>query len=255
VHLTDPTSIAVHRVVVDRDVQRQSKRKRSPGTVNARHMGDRTYTQFRDEETGNPWQRLLEALQNEFVDVHPRLHLYNLAQSLLPVRASGELRAHMLRLAGFNIGVGTRIDGPLRINGPRGLVRRLSVGSDCSLDADCVLDLSDTLTIGNDVTIEPGVLLLTGTHELGSPNHRASAVISRPVTIGDGAWLRCRAVVLPGVTIGAGAIVDAGAVVDKDVEPHTRVGGVPAVKLETPGGDKMSLDVPASALSAPLLRR
>ena len=50
----------------------------------------------------------------------------------------------------------------------------------------------------------------------------------KPVRIGDGAWLASRAVVLPGVTVGEGAIVAAGAVVTRSVEPHTLVGGVPA---------------------------
>jgi len=46
--------------------------------------------------------------------------------------------------------------------------------------------------------------------------------------VGDGAWIATRAVVLPGVTIGEGAVVAAGAVVTRSVAPHTMVGGVPA---------------------------
>jgi acetyltransferase-like isoleucine patch superfamily enzyme len=56
------------------------------------------------------------------------------------------------------------------------------------------------------------------------------------VVVRRGAWLRARSIVLPGVTVGEGAIVEAGAVVNKDVAPHTRVGGIPAVQLEVLGG-------------------
>ncbi len=181
------------------------------------------------------WQRALTALRNEVVGVHPRLHVYNLASALLPPRAPGELRARLLRLAGFEIGEGTLITGRLKITGARGLGGRLSIGRDCRLDADCVLELSDKLTIADGVTLEPGVMILTSTHELDFPSHRAGKLILNPVVIGEGAWLRARCIVLPGVTIGAGAIVEAGAVVNKNVDPNTRVGGIPANKLEALG--------------------
>lgn len=50
----------------------------------------------------------------------------------------------------------------------------------------------------------------------------------KPITIGDDVWIGGHSTILPGVTIGNGAIVAAGAVVTKDVEPNTVVGGVPA---------------------------
>ena len=108
----------------------------------------------------------------------------------------------------------------------------LQIGEDCSIDADCLLEISENLRIGDRVTLEPGVMILTSTHELDFPQHRAGKIITSPVSIGDGAWVRARAIVLPGVQIGAGAVVEAGAVVNKDVAEHTRVGGMPAVKLE-----------------------
>jgi acetyltransferase-like isoleucine patch superfamily enzyme len=52
-----------------------------------------------------------------------------------------------------------------------------------------------------------------------------------PVVIEDYAWVSCRVVILPGVTIGRGAVVAAGSVVTKDVAPYTIVGGVPAKKI------------------------
>ncbi|HYJ07983.1 MAG TPA: acyltransferase [Polyangiaceae bacterium] len=184
------------------------------------------------------WQRLLTALRNEVVGIHPRLHAYNLAAGLLPPRASGKLRARLLRAAGFQVGEGSEINGALKVTGPRGLIQRLQIGNGCVLEPDCVLEVSDRLTIGNNVTLEPGVMILTSTHELDFPHHRAGKLILNPVTIGDGAWLRARCIILPGANIGAGAIVEAGAVVNKSVEPNTRVGGIPAIKLEVLTGNE-----------------
>jgi maltose O-acetyltransferase len=178
------------------------------------------------------WRRALDAIETEFVGVHPRLHAYNLVSGFLPRRTSSKFRAELLRRIGFSIGKNTEIKGPIKINGMRGMQALLQIGQACSIDAECMLELSAKLTIGDRVTLEPGVMILTSTHELDFPQHRAGKIITSPVSIGDGAWLRARAIVLPGVKIGAGAVVDAGAVVNKDVEEHTRVGGAPAVKLE-----------------------
>jgi maltose O-acetyltransferase len=186
------------------------------------------------------WLRAVKAFHGELVGVHPRLLAYNAAARFLPLRAAGELRARMLRLVGFSVGQGTRINGPIKINGPWGLLSRLEIGRDCVIETDSVLDLSERLTIGDGVTIGPGVLLLTSTHELDFPKHRAGSLILNPVVVGDGAWLGARAVVLPGVKIGEGAVIEPGAVVNKDVAPNTRVGGIPAVKLEVLSGEAES---------------
>ena len=181
------------------------------------------------------WRRALIALQTEVVGIHPRLHAYNAAARLLPPRSSSALRARLLRMAGFEVGAGTKVEGELIISGPWGLLPRLRIGEGCSIGAGCMLDLSEILVIGDRVTIEPGVMILTSTHELDFPQHRAGKVIVKPVSIGNGAWLRARSIVLPGVKIGAGAVIEAGAVVNKDVEADARVGGIPAAKLEVLG--------------------
>ena len=187
----------------------------------------------REEPKHQPlWRRAIDAVQTEVVGIHPRLVAYNLAAGMLPLRASGELRAQLLRLTGFSVGRGVRINGPLKISGPRGITGRLQIGRDCSIDTECMLELSDDLLVGDRVTMEPGVMILTSTHELDFPQHRAGKIITSPVTIGDGAWLRARSIVLPGVKIGAGAVVEVGSVVNKDVAADTRVGGSPAAKLE-----------------------
>jgi maltose O-acetyltransferase len=181
------------------------------------------------------WQRFLVALQTEVVGVHPRLHAYNLIASVLPPRGAGALRAKLFGLSGVRVGPGTKLHGPFKVTGPGNWLDNLSIGADCNVGAHCMLDLSDRLTIGDRVTIDPGVMILTSTHELDFPQHRAGKILLNPVSVGDGAWLRARSVILPGVKIGAGAVVEAGAVVNRDVEPNTRVGGIPASKLEAMG--------------------
>lgn len=81
------------------------------------------------------------------------------------------------------------------------------------------------VVVGDDVSIGPQATILTLGHDPQSPQF---ADKGGPVTIGDRAWIGYGALVLPGVTIGQGAVVAAGAVVTKDVAPYTIVGGNPA---------------------------
>jgi maltose O-acetyltransferase len=184
-------------------------------------------------DAGGALQRALRAFRSEIAGFHPRLFFFDLAGAVLPRAGASEVRALLLDWVGFQIGPRTRVGVAPRITGRAGLFERLTIGADANIDADCVFDLEDRIRIGDRVTISPGVMILTSTHELASAQHRAGPVTIAPVTIEDGAWLRARSIILPGVTVGAGAIVEVGAVVNKDVPPNTRVGGVPAVALET----------------------
>ena len=84
------------------------------------------------------------------------------------------------------------------------------------------------------MTIGHQVLIITTTHELGPREHRAGSALRNPVKIEDGAWIGSRCVILPGVTVGAGAIVEPGSVVNKDVAPNTSVRGIPAKVVQEP---------------------
>jgi acetyltransferase-like isoleucine patch superfamily enzyme len=75
------------------------------------------------------------------------------------------------------------------------------------------------------VSIGPEAALLTLGHDPRSPTF---ADRGGPVSVGDRAWIGFRAIVLPGVTIGEGAVVGAGGVVSRDVPPFTIVAGNPA---------------------------
>jgi maltose O-acetyltransferase len=178
------------------------------------------------------WRKLVQVMFEEVQAIHPRLIALNTAASLVPRGRTPYGRSRLLSLSGFRIGDKTRIYGHPRFNGPKALFSHLVIGEDCSIDADCAFDLEEKITIGDRVTIGPGVMLLTSTHELDIREHRAGAVLRNPVVIENGAWIGARAILLPGVTIGEGSIVDAGAVVNKDVPPNTRVSGIPAAKVE-----------------------
>lgn len=183
-------------------------------------------------------QKLLAALKVEMYGVHPRLHALTLAASLLPRRNSGAARARLFRLAGFRIGDGTELNSTPRISGSAGLFARLSIGRDCIIDEDCVFDLEESITIGNRVAIGPGAMILTSTHELGPREHRAGPIVKKPVVIGDGALLGARSIILPGVTVGVGAVINPGSVVNKDVADNVRVSGAPAVQIEVLPSDE-----------------
>ena len=178
------------------------------------------------------WQKVLTLVREETSGIHPQLMALQLALSFLPKHQAQSARAQLFALAGFRVGPDTRIASTPKINGSRTLFSNLIVGANCVIEADCVFDLEERITIGDRVALGPGVMILTSTHELDIRAHRAGPVVRSPVTIGDGAWLGPRSLILAGVTIGAGAIVDAGSVVNKDVPAQTRVGGIPAVPVE-----------------------
>ncbi|WP_018027538.1 acyltransferase [Porphyromonas somerae] len=86
------------------------------------------------------------------------------------------------------------------------------------------------LTIGDNVLMGPDVVVLTSSHNFRRrdiPIRLQGGSFSQ-VTIGNDVWIGQRVMILPGVHIGSGAIIAAGAVVTKDVDPYTIVGGVPA---------------------------
>ncbi len=85
------------------------------------------------------------------------------------------------------------------------------------------------LTIGRCVCINDGVKILTASHDVNDP---AWGSMSKPIVIGDYVWIATNALILPGVTLGRGAVVAAGAVVLKDVPPLGIVAGNPARLLE-----------------------
>lgn len=84
--------------------------------------------------------------------------------------------------------------------------------------------------IGNHVNLAQGITVTALNHNFSDTNKRIDeqGVSTNPVTIEDDVWVGANAVILPGVTIGEHCVVAAGAVVTKDVPPHSLVAGIPA---------------------------
>jgi maltose O-acetyltransferase len=145
--------------------------------------------------------------------------LYNDVISHLPSR---RLRWWFLRCWLASLADGSGVQMHCRfLHGPG-----VQLGERSVLNHGCLLDgRRHPIRIGRDVSIGPEAALLTLGHDPRSPSF-----VDRggPVTIGDHAWIGFRAIVLPGVSIGEGAVVGAGAVVSRDVPPFTIVAGNPA---------------------------
>lgn len=111
----------------------------------------------------------------------------------------------------------------------------LTIGGNTYLNGSNI-DCSRGVTIGCNCAIAEGVRIMDNSwHEIYDKlcQYKPGSVeVSReqilPVVIGNHVWIATNAIILPGVTIGEGAIVACGAVVTKDVPPHCLVAGVPA---------------------------
>jgi len=86
--------------------------------------------------------------------------------------------------------------------------------------------------VGKNCNIAYDAMICTSSHEMGDSARRAGTATSKSVSIGDGVWIGTRAVVLPGVSIGNGCVIAAGAVVISDCEDDWLYAGVPAKKLK-----------------------
>jgi acetyltransferase-like isoleucine patch superfamily enzyme len=157
---------------------------------------------------------------------------YNLAcflSRLLPDVASGIIRGRLYRWAGFEIGDGAFIMGNIRLTSAApDFYRKLTIGEGATLADGITINLDGKVTIGKNAAIAPHVVIYTGSHQIGPGSKRIGDFTSLPVTIEEGAWVRVGAIIVPGVTVGRGSIVAAGAVVLKDVPPNAYVEGNPA---------------------------
>lgn len=130
----------------------------------------------------------------------------------------------MLLAFGALIGRGVRVQGSARIWQPW----RLQIGDHSWIDGNVCLYSVDDIRIGSNAVVSEGAFLCTASHDIRSSTFELKTA---PIAVGDMAWIGARAIVLPGVTIGTGAVIAAGAVVTKDVAPWTVVGGNPAREI------------------------
>lgn len=172
-------------------------------------------------------------LVEEFRSCRPRRSFALFLTRLAPPLVGNRARAAALRLGGVAVGAGTTFGGRVEVVG----TAELRIGSTCWINGGCYFDVSAPIVVGDRVALAQEVMILTNTHEMGTHDARAAELRRAPVVIGDGVWIGARAIVLPGVTVGAGAVVGAGAIVTRDVEPDTVVAGVPARPITALGPD------------------
>ncbi len=146
-----------------------------------------------------------------------QLYLVHLTSDLIPFWS---VRKFIFRIFGLNI-ASSVIHMGVRFYHPSGV----SIGNDTVIGFRSLLDGRSKLSIGDHVDIASEVMIYNSEHDINSEDFHPT---SAPVTISDYVFIGPRAIILPGVTIGKGAVVAAGAVVTKDVPDFSIVAGVPA---------------------------
>jgi maltose O-acetyltransferase len=134
------------------------------------------------------------------------------------------LREQILAELLGSVGEGVTIATPLRCE----YGYNVSIGARSHLSHSLTIHDWAEVSIGEDVNIGPGVMLLAASRPLDPDERRAGFQFAKPVRVGDGAWIAAGALIFPGVTVGADAVVRAGSVVVDDVPPLSLVVGNPA---------------------------
>ncbi len=158
-----------------------------------------------------------------------RLFSYILDFELMLLRWVGNIPFHHIRrlfyrLAGMKIGRGTSIHMFANFFNPK----NIEIGDDTVVGMKAFLDGRAKLSIGSHTALASEVMIYNSEHDIDANDFHA---IEQEVIIGDYVFIGPRATIMPGVHIGDGAIVAAGAVVTKDVPQMSVVGGVPAKEI------------------------
>ncbi len=183
------------------------------------------------------------------------ISIYRLLYRIKEVKRLSFARARMYRwkLCGAHVepkclfGRGTLLEHPWRIwIGTRCVTQNdvwLNVGSNQAslfigeytfIGRGTEIEVTNKVLIGKGCLIAPNVYISDHNHGLSmSAPMFQQPCISKPVILEDDVWIGTRAVILPGVTLGKGAVVAAGAVVNQNVKPYDIVGGVPATVLKS----------------------
>ena len=136
-------------------------------------------------------------------------------------RLFNKWRIMVLRMFGAKIGQGCVVKSSCEIWQPW----KLEIGDYVALSEHVICYTVDRIKIGSQTAVSREAFLCCASHDVSSP---MMEVTCSPITIGANCWIAGRAIIMPGVTVGDGAVVAAGAVATKDVEPWTIVGGNPA---------------------------
>jgi maltose O-acetyltransferase len=151
----------------------------------------------------------------------------------LPSTDSAERHRTLVELLG-HVGAGVWIEPPFFCD----YGSQITIGDDSFVNVNCVFLDAAPIHVGAHVLVGPGVQLLTVSHPLGAverivppeerrPEQAPYRTSARPIVVGDRVWLGAGSIVLPGVTIGANAVIGAGSLVTGDVPPNSLAYGQP----------------------------
>jgi len=130
-------------------------------------------------------------------------------------------KIRLLRLFGAKVGRGVLLKPRVTIKFPW----KLCIGDHVWIGEGAWIDNLAEVRIGSHVCLSQGAMLLTGNHDHSSPTFD---LITRPIRLEDGAWVGAQALVCPGVTVGACAVLTAGSVATADLETYGVYQGNPA---------------------------
>lgn len=170
-------------------------------------------------EAGSPTHKFMEHLSQEAIRVTMRINN--------EYHSPEELRLLMEKLTGRQLDEDFTLYPPFYTD----CGKNLKIGKRVFINCCCKFQDQAGITIGDDVLIGHGCTIATLNHETDAEK-RGNLLLGR-VQIGDKVWIGANVTILPGVKIGEGAILAAGAVVNKDVPSYTVVGGVPAKIIKT----------------------
>ena len=174
------------------------------------------------------WAKMLsgeiyEATSPEFlrrlVATREKLHRYN----TMPADDEDALHAMLRQILGA-AGKNLHVNRPFRCD--YGV--NIRVGDNFFANFSLTILDEALVTFGDNVFIGPNVSVYTACHPLDPTTRNTGAEWAEPVTVGNSVWIGGGATLLPGVTVGDCSVIAAGAVVTRDVEPWTLVGGNPA---------------------------
>lgn len=108
----------------------------------------------------------------------------------------------------------------------------IELGRNFYANHNCIILDAGKVSMGDDVLLGPAVQIYTVTHPLNAKQRKTGLEQAKAIVIGNSVWIGGGAIILPGLRIGEGAVIAAGAVVTKDVPAYTLVAGTPATVIK-----------------------
>jgi maltose O-acetyltransferase len=136
-----------------------------------------------------------------------------------------------LRLAGATVAPSVLFWGMPQLTGPGDVASRLHIGELCGINFGCLFQLDAEITLEQHVAVGHEVMFLTRTYDGNDPARRGRPSGARAIRVEAGCWLGSRAVIMGGVTVGAGSVIGASVVVTSDVPPNTLMVGKRQVSI------------------------